>query len=126
MGTLRFKQFFCLLLAAIMLATSSHHILCETGYVRCPPCQPEGGDEDSCPACSVSHSIAKTGMASAKYAVPVVVLCLLSDDFVTLLLTKPAAEEPTLYPLDFVSPQKHHYLRDLVQSIPIRGPSMTA
>lgn len=126
MGTLKFKQFFCLLLAAIMLVTGSHHILCDAGIIHCAPCQTEGGSEDSCPSCSVSTAIARTSVASAKYMVPPFVLHLVSDEFIALCLATPVVAKPALASLDFVSPQKHHYLRDLVQSIPIRGPSLTA
>lgn len=127
MGIFRFKHFFFLLLATITLAASSHHSLCDAGLINCPPCQTAGNDgEDSCPACSTSHLMAKTSVAPAKFVVPVVALVYLTDVFAALLLNEPVSSEPSLTHLDFISPQKHHYLRDLVQSIPIRGPSLTA
>lgn len=127
MGTQRLKQFLCLLLAALTLAASSHHSLCRAGLISCLPCQTAGGeDHEDCPACAISQAIAKSSIDTAKFVMPVVALHSLADVFTMLLLSKPVGVESSLSHLDFISPQTHHYLRDLVQSIPIRGPSLTA
>jgi hypothetical protein len=127
MGTQRLKQFFCLLLAALTLAASSHHSLCDARVINCPPCQTsDSGDQDDCPICAVSRTLAKTSVTPARFVMPMVALLALPDVFTALLLSKPVRTEPVLMHLDFISPQKRHYLRDLVQSIPIRGPSLTA
>ena len=128
MGNFKLKHFFCLVLAAITLAASFHHSLCTAGVIHCPPCQIEGSEgEDACVACSTSRSIAKTSLASAKCAAPVMAVCIWTDHFTALLLVPPLKDtEPFLTHLDFVTPQKSHYLRDLAKSAPIRGPSLTA
>lgn len=127
MGTQRLKQLFCLLLAALTLAASSHHSLCDAKLINCPPCQTAGGgDHDDCPTCAISRTMAKTSVSPPKFVMPVVALLTLPDVVAALLRSKLVSIEPVLTHLDFTSPQKHHYLRDLVQSIPIRGPSLTA
>jgi hypothetical protein len=126
MGTQRLKQFLCLLLAALTLAASSHHSLCDARLISCLPCQTAGGDDhENCPACATSQAIAKSSIAPAKFVMPEVALHSLAD-VIMLMLSTPVGVESSLGQLDFISPQTHHYLRDLVQSIPIRGPSLTA
>lgn len=70
--------------------------------------------------------MAKTSVAPAKFVMPIVVLLSLSDVFIAWFEVNPVANTLPTERLDFISPQAHHYLRDLVQSIPIRGPSLLA
>lgn len=125
----RFWQFLAvLLLAAMTLLAGSFHILCDARIVECVPCQQSSSndDHDSCPACSLSVSIAKTSIAPVKFVMPAMQVLVMDDTFV--ITPFPALLEGAVFVgrPEFASQQAKQHLLDLVQSIPIRGPSLTA
>ena len=122
----RFKRVFCLLLAVLTLAASSHYRLCAAGLINCPPCQTEGNDEDDCYVCLMSSTLAKASEASAAFTVPVAVFVLPSFDFTSILLDALVGPVPQVNYPERVIPPPHDFLRALTENLPIRGPSFTA
>lgn len=129
MGTSVPKRFFCLLLAAMTLLAGSFHILCDAKIIECAPCQQSssnGEDHDGCPACSLSVSIAKTSIAPVKVVMPAMLALAEDAIFVVVPLPELLDGEVCIAGPAIASLHKEQYLLDLVQSIPIRGPSLTA
>ena len=68
----------------------------------------------------------KNGEAISKLTLPDALFVLSALHAFSILLAEPAVTTtPGDHP-DFTSTQEHPYLRDLSQSIPIRGPSLKA
>lgn len=123
------KRFFCLLLAAMTLLAGSFHILCDAKIIECAPCQQSssnGEDHDGCPACSLSVAIAKTSIAPGKVVMPSMLALVEDTIFVVFSLPAPMEENLCVAWSAIACLQNEQHLLDLVQSIPIRGPSLMA
>lgn len=123
------KRFFCLLLAAMTLLAGSFHILCDAKIIECAPCQQSsssGEDHDGCPACSLSVAIAKTCIAPGKVVMPAMLILVEDTTFVVVPLAELLDGNSCCARPEISGLQKEQHLLDLAQSIPIRGPSLTA